>query len=403
MENSAKILLLGKTGTGKSSFINYFLGRDVAKTGIGMPVTQDYFKAYEIDGERYPVEIFDTKGLEALEANQQLDEILAGIKKRNNSDDIFDWFHTIFYCISMSNPRFEDFEVKFIDRLRDELTQHIHIIITHCDCEPEKIKQMHDYIRDKLADTNDIEIFEVVSVYKKKRNGDVVEPCGKELISERVFDILSKDIAYKLSIEYAQTIQSSYYRIIDRLFDDLDDFIDETLKLKTLGELIKDFDETMDKIDRKMDDFTDELDEKIQALIKQTDEKFNKILRPVAELYSSYWDTVNDFHAHNVGLALDDAIEWMDSDWMGELDDYLLSKVLPNIGKYMDVEPDSLFEIFGMIGAGIIDLFNLKKNVKRVMVDFKYKLKYKSFPSKDEIQAKAYEKIVNYIKTAPNN
>ena len=35
-DKSAKILLLGKTGTGKSSFINYFIGKDVAKTGVGI-------------------------------------------------------------------------------------------------------------------------------------------------------------------------------------------------------------------------------------------------------------------------------------------------------------------------------------------------------------------------------
>ena len=128
MDNSAKILLLGKTGVGKSSFINYFLGKEVAKSGYGKPVTQE-MDSYEFNGGQYPILIFDTKGLEALDANNQLNDIIETIKKRNNSNDISNWFHTIFYCVSMSGSRFEDFESGFIKKLQSVLSQHIHIIL----------------------------------------------------------------------------------------------------------------------------------------------------------------------------------------------------------------------------------------------------------------------------------
>ena len=70
-DKSAKILLLGKTGTGKSSFINYFIGKDVAKTGVGKPVTQGYCIEYDYSNGKYPIKIFDNQGFEAKTAATQ--------------------------------------------------------------------------------------------------------------------------------------------------------------------------------------------------------------------------------------------------------------------------------------------------------------------------------------------
>ena len=62
----ANIMLLGRTGVGKSSFINYLIGEDVSKVGTGMPVTQS-FQAYTYDNVNgIPLQIFDSKGLEEM-------------------------------------------------------------------------------------------------------------------------------------------------------------------------------------------------------------------------------------------------------------------------------------------------------------------------------------------------
>ena len=102
MDKSAKILLLGKTGVGKSAFINYFVGREVAKSEHGKPATLINFEPYIAEGFDHSnkITICDTKGLESLNANEQIKEIINEIVQRNKSDNIFDWFHTIFYCIS---------------------------------------------------------------------------------------------------------------------------------------------------------------------------------------------------------------------------------------------------------------------------------------------------------------
>lgn len=407
MENSAKILLLGKTGVGKSSFINYFLGKTVAKAGVGKPFTTDYFIPYEIEEGRYPIQIFDTKGLEASGAYKQLDAIINEIKKRNNGDDILNWFHTIFYCISMANPRFEDFEATFIRRLQAELSQHIHIIITHCDaCTPEKIANMRQTIARKLDSMEGIEIFEVVCVSKKKRNGQIVEPRGREAVSERVFDLLLEDVAYKLSFDYANTLWNAWRDMVDNIFSEMEDFINETVKFGTLFGFIKDEAQVSEHIDNRMDEVFSQFDQNIDTIQKQTDEQFHKILCPVAQLYASYKDTVAHSYVERAELAFYDTFEWVDIDWIDKMDDpTLFSKAFPRMGRYMDERgclPDgdnnSVRKMFGMIGAGIGDLFTLKKNLKKLLREAKQKLMYESIPSQQEIQTKAYERIVTYIK-----
>lgn len=407
MDNSAKILLLGKTGVGKSSFINYFLGKNVAEAGAGKPVTTEYFIPHEVEGGRYPILIFDTKGLEAKGAYNQLDKIIQGIKQRNNSDDILNWFHTIFYVVSMTNPRFEDFEAMFISTLQKELSQHIHIIITHCDaCKPENIANMRRTITEKLGNMENVEIFEVVCVSMKKRNGQVAEPYGREVISERVFDLLLKDVAYKLSFDYAHTLWNTWRQLVDDVFAEMDSFVDETVKFGTLLKFIKDDTQASENIDRRMEETFSKLDENIETIQRQTDERFNKILYPVAQLYASYRDTVTDSYVEGAELAFSDTFNWLDTNWMDELDDAaLFEKVLPRMRKYMDEngefsdgDNDSIGELFSMIGAGIGDLFSLKKNIKKALQEMKWELMYQSIPSQDEIQSKAFEQIVAFIK-----
>ena len=55
------ILLIGSTGVGKSSLINTCFGEQLAKVGIGKPITQN-IESFSCDS--VPVVSFDTKGYE---------------------------------------------------------------------------------------------------------------------------------------------------------------------------------------------------------------------------------------------------------------------------------------------------------------------------------------------------
>ena len=70
MNKYANIMLLGRTGVGKSSFINYLIGKDVCKVATGMPVTQG-FATYTYNTGKIPLRIYDSKGLEVENYSNQ--------------------------------------------------------------------------------------------------------------------------------------------------------------------------------------------------------------------------------------------------------------------------------------------------------------------------------------------
>lgn len=115
------VMVLGKTGVGKSTLINHMFGEAIVKTGIGRPVTQNIRK-YEKDG--FPLAIYDTPGLE-LDGEHAVDSLLeqvVGVTKDSLSKgDLSSAIHCIWYCVSATSHRFEPSEVSFVKRLLEKL------------------------------------------------------------------------------------------------------------------------------------------------------------------------------------------------------------------------------------------------------------------------------------------
>ena len=90
------LVVVGKSGVGKSSFLNYAAGREVFPTGTGQPVTQEYFKKVEVKSPFPGISfaLFDTKGIENDNTEEWHRAIFDEITRRDRSDNIYDWFHT---------------------------------------------------------------------------------------------------------------------------------------------------------------------------------------------------------------------------------------------------------------------------------------------------------------------
>ena len=105
------IVVVGRSGVGKSSFLNYAAGKKVFETGTGDPVTQSYFDVIEVERPEKNViySLFDTKGLEAGNTDEWKKAIYSEIERRDESDNKYDWFHTKIYCIDASSKRIQPF------------------------------------------------------------------------------------------------------------------------------------------------------------------------------------------------------------------------------------------------------------------------------------------------------
>ncbi|HEY5561774.1 MAG TPA: GTPase [Clostridiaceae bacterium] len=108
------IMIIGKTGVGKSTLVNSIFRENLAETGIGQPVTKHLRK---ITKDGVPVRIYDTKGLELKTEIQKeiMHEINSKIAELYATGDEKEYIHVIWFCINSNSNRIEQYEIEMIN------------------------------------------------------------------------------------------------------------------------------------------------------------------------------------------------------------------------------------------------------------------------------------------------
>ena len=142
------VVVVGKTGSGKSTLINHVFREKMADTGTGMPVTQEIKK---IEKAGFPLRIYDTPGLELGGDNSienLIEDIQGLIEDGIQSQDPNQAIHCIWYCINVQSSRIEPTEMEFIKNLVNKTKYYnVPVIVILTQAYPKKkITEMKDAI-----------------------------------------------------------------------------------------------------------------------------------------------------------------------------------------------------------------------------------------------------------------
>lgn len=200
------IIVAGKSGVGKSSFLNYLIGAYKFETGSGEPVTQQYFQEESYtDGNKVTYNLYDTKGLEPIECEKSKEIIVNKIEECDKDTNIFHWIHSVYYCISAVGRRIEPFETKLIKELKEKCS--IVVLLTKSDkVDSNILDEMKQELYREIS--NEVQIIPVCSVEERTRKG-TSKQFGREEVLRASFSGLWNKLALTLPKRLTRNITSS--------------------------------------------------------------------------------------------------------------------------------------------------------------------------------------------------
>ena len=187
------VLIMGKTGTGKSTLLNYLCDKKLAETGAGKPVTGEGIYEYTAIMNDQEVQIYDSWGIEAGKVDRWKSLIDDSLKQHGVDKSIEDWFHSVIYCIQAGGGRVEDVDAEIIRKFLSE-GYLITVVLTKAD----QINEI-DETKMKSVILNEIQgatknrnskAFKIISTCaeKKKTRSGETQPFGKEEVQKAILE-----------------------------------------------------------------------------------------------------------------------------------------------------------------------------------------------------------------------
>ena len=219
------VLIMGKTGTGKSSLLNYICDSTIAQTGTGKPVTGEGIYDYVVKINSQDVRIFDSWGIEAGKVDRWKDLIKKALDDHGTQQSIQDWFHSIIYCVQAGGGRVEDIDVEIIKQFLNE-GYKLTIVLTKADQVSEKDEaKMKETIVAEICGkagelSKNLSVIATCAEKKVTRSGET-KPFGKEDVCESILTGWKDTVMQRLPKHIIARIEEEIRSKIERLKNDI--------------------------------------------------------------------------------------------------------------------------------------------------------------------------------------
>ena len=284
---NCNILLLGQTGVGKSSLLNYIAGKELAESGVSSHlggITRGINKyTTELNGQM--CEVSDSEGLELTHSDYWLNLLNEELFKNNAKKSVSDWYHIVIYCIGANGGRVQDFELEILDKIVESGYGTI-ITFTKADlASEEELESMVSVIQDHFSSNPSIQYIPVCS--KKTRNNKLE---GRDELCNAIIDSWGESISNRLP---------SY--LFDWAFDSLPLWYDSTytwLHEQKIGLFNKSKSEVLEELNQKIQKKQGDLNQLIKSRQRSAFKDVSSVYKAISQIID-----VESFSAYNSDIT----------------------------------------------------------------------------------------------------
>lgn len=161
-KKNPNIVLLGCTGSGKSSLINNIFEKNIAEINDIRPETRN-FKLYLGKEIGKSINLIDSKGYELSNSyNSYIENLKQKIKELKKSGDKI---HLVWFCLFVTKKRIEDIDLKILEEVLkiEDFRKRICVIITKCDEDDINGSVAKSYKKIIYNKFNELKVFEITT------------------------------------------------------------------------------------------------------------------------------------------------------------------------------------------------------------------------------------------------